>query len=143
VETKHEQPHLNDNPTFVPRNGSPTLEVHIRPVSNNDKDLRKGNQIWKELNKQETTKSTKHPNLLQEQQQQIIGENKQDQQQQGPLLMGGTKDDDTSPLLSITTTMTTYEYDVVACADFVLDQGCWIRNMPEEIRLANPTFVPS
>ncbi len=38
---------------------------------------------------------------------------------------------------------TTYEYDVVACEDFVEDHGCWVRNMPEEIRLANPDFVPT
>jgi hypothetical protein len=38
---------------------------------------------------------------------------------------------------------TTIEYDVVQCADFVLDQGCWVRNMPEEIKLANPNFVPT
>lgn len=38
---------------------------------------------------------------------------------------------------------TTYEYDVVACEDFVKDDGCWVRNMPEEIKLANPDFVPS
>ena len=35
------------------------------------------------------------------------------------------------------------EYDVVKCEDFVLDKGNWIRNMPEEIRKANPNFVPS
>jgi acyl transferase domain-containing protein len=39
--------------------------------------------------------------------------------------------------------VTTYEYDVVKCADFVLDQGCWVRHMPEAIRLANPNFVPT
>jgi len=38
---------------------------------------------------------------------------------------------------------TTVEYDVVACQDFLEDKGCWVRNMPEEIRLANPDFVPS
>jgi hypothetical protein len=37
----------------------------------------------------------------------------------------------------------TYEYDVVACEDFVEDKGCWIRNMPQEIRDSNPDFVPS
>jgi len=41
------------------------------------------------------------------------------------------------------TPVTTYEYDVVECADFVKDKGCWVRNMPEEIRTANPDFVPS
>jgi hypothetical protein len=35
-----------------------------------------------------------------------------------------------------------YEYDVVACEDFVEDKGCWIRNMPQEIRDSNPDFVP-
>ena len=39
--------------------------------------------------------------------------------------------------------VTTYEYDVVACESFVEDKGCWVRNMPEEIRKANPDFVPS
>mmetsp|Transcript_28056 Transcript_28056/g.32710 ORF Transcript_28056/g.32710 Transcript_28056/m.32710 type:complete len:108 (-) Transcript_28056:149-472(-) len=38
---------------------------------------------------------------------------------------------------------TTYEYDVVACEDFEKDNGCWVRNIPEEIRLANPDFVPT
>lgn len=38
---------------------------------------------------------------------------------------------------------TTYEYDVVACADYVEDKGCWVRNMPEEIKRANPNFVPT
>jgi hypothetical protein len=41
------------------------------------------------------------------------------------------------------TPQTTYEYDVIGCADFVEDKGAWIRNMPEEIRQANPHFVPS
>jgi hypothetical protein len=42
-----------------------------------------------------------------------------------------------------TTTTTTYEYDVVKCADFVEDKGCWVRNMPDEIRKVNPQFVPT
>jgi hypothetical protein len=37
----------------------------------------------------------------------------------------------------------TVEYDVVSCADFVEDRGRWARHMPEEIRLANPDFVPT
>jgi len=40
-------------------------------------------------------------------------------------------------------TTTTIEYDVVKCADFVLDQGSWVRNMPEEIKRLNPDFVPT
>ena len=38
---------------------------------------------------------------------------------------------------------TSYEYDVVECEDFVEDKDAWIRNMPEEIRIANPDFVPT
>ena len=39
--------------------------------------------------------------------------------------------------------VTTVEYDVVECADYVEDMGAWVRNMPEEIRRANPNFVPT
>jgi hypothetical protein len=39
--------------------------------------------------------------------------------------------------------VTTTEYDVVACESFVEDKGAWVRNMPEEIRKANPDFVPT
>ena len=52
----------------------------------------------------------------------------------GPLY--GEKKYDLSPV-------TTYEYDVVKCADFDSDPGCWVRNMPQEIKDANPDFVPS
>lgn len=38
---------------------------------------------------------------------------------------------------------TSVEYDVVKCEDFVSDPGRWVRYMPEEIRLANPDFVPT
>ena len=32
VETKHEQPHMTETPTFEPRDGSPTIHVHVRTV---------------------------------------------------------------------------------------------------------------
>jgi len=38
---------------------------------------------------------------------------------------------------------TSYEYDVIECEDFVEDKGSWVRNMPEQIRIANPDFVPT
>ena len=41
------------------------------------------------------------------------------------------------------TPVTTVEYDVVACESFVPEKGAWVRNMPEEIKKANPNFVPS
>jgi hypothetical protein len=39
--------------------------------------------------------------------------------------------------------ITSYEYDVVECEDFVLLKDSWVLNMPEEIRIANPNFVPT
>lgn len=105
VESKHEQPHMTEHPTFEPRNGSPTVHVNIRTRSD-DQVLKR---MWKEHDK-ETEKA-------------------------GDGNSGETKYD----LMP----ETTYEYDVVACKDFVLDKGCWVRNMPEAIRLANPDFVPT
>ena len=29
---------------------------------------------------------------------------------------------------------TTYEFDVIKCEDYIEDKGCWIRNMPQEIK---------
>lgn len=120
VETKHEQPHMTENPTFEPREGSPTIHVNVRTIR--DKSDRQGEiaRMWKD-HKAETERAMKS------------------RQEQGndtdEPLYGETKYD-LSPV-------TTYEYDVVKCEDFVSDPGCWVRNMPEEIRLANPDFVPS
>ena len=36
VETKHEQPHMNENPTFKPRDGNPKINVHIRNSRSGD-----------------------------------------------------------------------------------------------------------
>ena len=105
VESKHEQPHMTDHPTFEPHNGSPTVHVNIRTRSDDQVVQR----MWKEHAK-ETEKAGDGNS----------GETKYDLQPE-----------------------TTYEYDVVACEDFVLDKGCWVRNMPEEIRRANPDFVPT
>ena len=48
-----------------------------------------------------------------------------------------------SAVYDLSSSTTTMEYDVVACESFVEDKGCWIRNMPDEIKAANPQFVPS
>jgi len=53
-----------------------------------------------------------------------------------PVPLFGDEKYDLSPI-------TTIEYDVVACEDFQEDKNCWVRNMPKEIRMANPDFVPS
>eukprot|EP00525_Craspedostauros_australis_P004664 CAMPEP_0198123780 /NCGR_PEP_ID=MMETSP1442-20131203/38345_1 /TAXON_ID= /ORGANISM="Craspedostauros australis, Strain CCMP3328" /LENGTH=153 /DNA_ID=CAMNT_0043783047 /DNA_START=220 /DNA_END=681 /DNA_ORIENTATION=+ len=108
VETKHDQPHMTENPTFTPRDGSPTIHVNIRNARADDETQR----MWRE-HASETEKA----------------------QANGDVLVGETKYD-----LGSHTTM---EYDVVGCQDFVQDQDAWVRNMPEEIRLANPYFVPT
>lgn len=114
VESKHEQPHLNENPQFTPREGSPIIHVNIRTHRNNEEEIQR---IWME-HKEETRKAEAkaaggQPNELR-----------------------GETTYDMSP-------STTVEYDVVKCADFVEDKGCWVRNMPEEIKKANPNFVPT
>jgi hypothetical protein len=111
VESKHEQPHMTDSPTFEPRNGSPTIHVNIRTIRNSADRQAQVERMWKE-HSQETEKAM------------AKGVNH------------GEIKYDLSPQV-------TYEYDVVACEDFTLDKGCWVRNMPEEIRAANPDFVPS
>jgi Hypothetical chloroplast protein Ycf34 len=119
VETKHEQPHMTQHPTFEPREGSPTIHVNVRTVRTNKDRQREIERMWRE-HKAETKKAMEH---------------KSKNDESGGPLHGETKYD-LSPV-------TTYEYDVVKCEDFVSDPGCWVRNMPQEIRKANPNFVPS
>jgi len=111
VETKHEQPHMTENPTFSPREGSPTIHVNVRT----QRDEAEMARMWRE-HESETSKARA-----------TGGE-------EGTL--HGETVYDLSPV-------TTIEYDVVACEDFVEDKGCWVRNMPAEIRKANPDFVPT
>ena len=113
VESKHAQPHMNPSPEFSPRDGSPTIHVNIRSTRNKDEMSR----IWSEHVEQ--TKLAEEKNSTGEDGK-LMGENKYD--------------------LSV---KTTYEYDVVECEDYKESLGEWVRNMPEEIRKANPDFVPS
>jgi hypothetical protein len=109
VEEKHEQPHISKDPSFEPRNGSPTIDVHMRPITGREEEEKKMEAEHKA---------------------------EEDAAMEGGsgVLIGGTVYD-MRPELSL-------EYDVVSCEDFVEDIGIWVRNMPEEIRLANPDFVP-
>ena len=111
VETKHEQPHMTEDPTFSPREGSPTIHVNVRTQRDDQVVAR----MWKE-HAEETKRAEA-----------ASGETSN---------LHGNTVYDLSPV-------TTVEYDVVACEDFVQDKGCWVRHMPEEIRLANPDFVPT
>jgi hypothetical protein len=100
---------MNDNPTFEPRDGSPTIHVNIRTARNDGSA--EIQRMWKE-HKLETERAQER---------------------------GDEHGEETYNLAPEVFT----EYDVVACEDFVQDTGCWVRNMPEEIRRANPSFVPS
>jgi hypothetical protein len=111
---------MTDDPTFEPRDGSPTIHVNIRNRSPATDD---GKNEWDKILREHSDETKR---AMEAQQSSISNE-------QQPLI-GNTKYD-VSPQI-------TYEYDVVACEDFVLDKGCWVRNMPEEIKKANPHFVP-
>jgi hypothetical protein len=104
---------MNENPQYTPDDGSPTIHVNIRSSRNQEEMGR----IWSEHVEQ--TKKAEEENTTDD---------------NGKLIGEKTYD------LSV---KTTYEYDVVECANYDEDIGTWIRNMPEEIRLANPDFVPS
>jgi hypothetical protein len=110
------QPHLNENPEFEPRDGSPIIHVNIR----NSRDQNEMNKIWAEHVEQTRLAEEKQAQNPIETSSKLVGEKKYD-----------------------LTVKTTYEYDVVECKDFVEDEGCWVRNMPEEIKRLNPNFVPT
>jgi len=113
VEEKHDQPHMTENPSFEPRDGSPTIHVNVRTMRRNgDHAVQK---MWREHTAETERAKRNH--------------------QANEPLRGETKYDLSSA--------TTYEYDVVACTDYVEDKGCWVRNMPQEIKNANPHFVPT
>ena len=127
VETKHEQPHINENPTFTPAEGSPTIHVNVRTL----RDEQVMARVWKE-HKDETARAEQKAAQVQKNDNNNNNESTPSQQP----LHGET-------VYDLSPQKTTVEYDVVACQDFVEDMGCWVRNMPEEIKKANPDFVPT
>lgn len=128
VETKHEQPHMSEKPTFLPREGSPTINVNIRTEPKEKPGEGAMARMWKD-------------------QQVPAGKEGNDEDYPANLDENVTDDPTNFPPGYIepvsTNTITTIEYDVVKCADFLLDKGCWVRNMPDEIRKVNPDFVPT
>lgn len=98
VESKHEQPHMTENPSFTPQDGSPTIHVNVRTIRNSEDRQREVERMWKE-HKSETELATLN----------------QDNVGDGVALHGEQKYD-LSPAI-------TYEYDVVKCADYVHDPG--------------------
>jgi len=100
VEMKHQQPHMNRNPTFEPRDGSPTIHVNIRTHRTNDTE-REINRMWIEH-----TDETKRA----EERARAEG-----------------RDPSSTPLYGDNiyniSPVTTYEYDVVQCDDYAHDKG--------------------
>ncbi len=135
---------MNEQPQFTPKDGSPTIHVNIR--TNREKEDEMG-RLWSEHIEQTKLAEEKAKKEEEEEANMALKEKK------------GGHEDDTTKKSSVTrnredgklvgeekydlSVKTTYEYDVVACEDYVEDIGCWVRNMPEEIRLANPDFVPT
>lgn len=131
VETKHEQPHMAEEPTFLPREGSPTINVNIRTEQRTpkpkagvvDKTDDAVARMWKD---------------------QIREDGQDEDEGEDHPARDARYYEETGTIEAVNTnTTTTIEYDVVKCADFVLDKGCWVRNMPEEIKRLNPDFVPT
>ena len=92
---------------------SPTIHVNVRTVRTQEDRQAEADRMWREHQAEENAATTTDDNELH-----------------------GQTVYDLSPV-------TTYEYDVVACASFVEEKGAWVKNMPEEIKKANPNFVPS
>jgi Hypothetical chloroplast protein Ycf34 len=141
VETKHEQPHMTETPTFEPVDGSPTIHVNIRTIRPSSS---------KDAEDDSMTNGVKRMYLEHEAETKRAEEKRKQQQQDGDedrISSSSSQSASPSPLVGETVydlrPVTTYEYDVVKCASFVEDKGAWIRNMPEEIKRANPNFVPS
>jgi len=124
VEGKHEQPHMTDSPTFEPRDGSPTVHVNIRTIRNEEDREGEIKRMWNAEKRLEGEGKGSF----------AVDVNSQDWE-----INAGKSDTGDQTF----TPVTTYEYDVVECEDYVKDLGCWVRNMPEEIKIANPDFVPS
>lgn len=117
---------MTENPTFEPRNGSPTIHVNIRTHETMESQ-RENQRLWKE-HEEETRRAQERADAKTSTNDDVVSST--------PPQLHGQERYNLHPKV-------TMEYDVVKCEDFVQDMGCWVRNMPEEIRKANPNFVPS
>lgn len=144
VEEKHEQPHISKSPTFEPRNGSPTIDVHMRPVvGKSDEEERMKREHKAEEEKAEAAAAAAGSGVMAPGSGVMApgsgvmapGSGALQNPTDSSVLIGETVYDMRPEM--------TLEYDVVSCEDFLEDMGAWVKNMPEEIRRANPEFVPS
>ena len=162
VETKHEQPHLTPTPDFMPREGSPKITVAIRREDEDDARIAWNairESLW--VSGEHHTAAGESPNGLPRPSSEegptsgaSGGEAAASTAAAGEGDRGGVRgqeeeggeDYDHSrhlEMAALAIPKFTTEYDVVACADYVVDNGRWVRLMPEEIRQLNPDFVPS
>ena len=114
---------MSEEPTFLPREGSPTINVNIRTEQRQPKagDSENKPRMWKDQIQDDDDDDE-------------VDEPKRDAKYY----------EETGTIETVkTNTTTTIEYDIVKCADFLLDKGCWVRNMPDEIKRVNPDFVPT
>jgi len=118
VEERHGQPHMDPSPTFDPRDGSPTINVTYRTSTTADAESE-----YERMVREHSAEERRAAGRL-------------DGAAPSPPELHGEETYDLSPVTSM-------EYDVVACEDYVEERGAWVRNMPEEIRKANPDFVPT
>ena len=164
VETKHEQPHMTNTPTFLPREGSPTINVNIRTEQNqieNDDGEHKDDEDDNEYNNEDADEMIKRQrssssSMWKDQvQQQDDDDHHHHHHHSSPITTPAINNNNDAVVVPIdvassdsnsdskSVSKTTIEYDVVKCEDFILDKNCWIINMPEEIKRLNPDFVPS
>ena len=119
---------MDEDPKFDPQNGSPTIHVNYRTTMT-DRAESEFERMMRE-HKAEELKAEERAAEGGD-----AGRTREIDEETGLPLYGEEKYD----LFPVTTV----EYDVVECADYVEDMGAWVRNMPEEIRKANPNFVPT
>ena len=116
---------MTETPTFEPRDGSPTIEATFRTISSEEQKSEFERMVREHKSEEERA---------------VRRARAEDHDEEDPDMMDvalyGEARYDLSPV-------TTVEYDVVACVDFLLDKGSWVRNMPEEIKRVNPDFVPT
>lgn len=154
---------MSEEPTFLPREGSPTINVNIRTEPKQKKRTKAvassedGEDVVARMWKDQIREDEE---LEDEADYEDINEDKNDgdaanaprgastttgEENNEPQTDDNETEEEFSSTVEVvkTNTTTTIEYDIVKCADFVLEKGCWVRNMPEEIKRVNPDFVPT
>ena len=129
---------MSEEPTFLPREGSPTINVNIRT------EQRRPRPKAGVVDKSAGTGGVGGGGMWKDQIRENGNDDDGDDDDGDEPVRDASYYEETGTVEAVSTnTTTTIEYDIVKCADFVLDKGCWVRNMPEEIKRVNPDFVPT